>query len=449
MDTLERSLVSRHSPESTTRAIPLRHDAEQVPPEGQDAISARWSPILALSAFSFLSFLDRQLLAALAPALKSHFHLSNADYGVVVSAFAFAYMLSTPAAGWIVDRLGLRVCATAAVACWSAFSAATAFATGLPGLLASRIGLGLSESVTIPASAKANAIYLFPREMALGSALQQIGFFAGGIAAPLLVVSIAPRLGWPSVFLLAGVLGCVWIPIWLALARGRRSMQASNGLRLESIVPILQDRRMWAIAFCSVTVMTLYSLWLSWTTIFFVQHLGLTQDIANRHFAWLPPLFATLGGLVGGWLAFRKIKTDSSAIRVRLTLCWMCVPLCLITAAVPMAETPVVAAIGIGISFFACMMIATNLHVVPIDAFGKERAAFTSSILTFCFALAQTVTSPVMGAIVDRFGFASLCAVLSVLPILGLTVVTLAMREHLARPFELSGSVPADEHAVL
>jgi len=417
--------------------------------EPESKTSVRWQPIVVLSAFSFLSFLDRQLLAALAPTLKSHFHLSNADYGLVVSAFAFAYMLSTPVAGWIVDRLGLRACATAAIACWSAFSAATGLAAGLPALLLCRVGLGLSESVTIPASAKANAIFLAPREMALGSAVQQIGFFAGGIAAPLLVVAVAPRLGWTSVFLIAGILGCAWMPIWLAVSRGRRAMQPGTGTRVETIIPIVQDRRMWAIAVCSLTVMTLYSLWLNWTTIFFVQHLGLTQDVANRYFAWLPPLFATLGGLVGGWLAFRKIGAGSSAVRVRLTLCWICVPLCLVTAAVPLAVTPRIAALGIGISFFGCMMLVTNLHVMPIDVFGKERAAFTSSILTFCFALAQTVTAPIMGRIVDRFGFAALCAGLAVLPIVGLCIVTFAMREHAARPLVAAGVVPTDEHAVL
>jgi sugar phosphate permease len=225
-------------------------------------------------------------------------------------------------------------------------------------------------------------------------------------------------------------------------------MQARGGAKLEAVIPVLGDRRMWAIAVCSVSVMTLYALWLNWTTIFFVQHLGLTQDVANRYFAWLPPLFATFGGLVGGWLAFRKIGNEENAIKVRLILCWACVPLCLVTALVPVAGTPSMAALGIGVSFFACMMIVTNLHVMPIDIFGKERAAFTTSILTFCFALAQTVTAPIMGGIVDRFGFAALCGSLAVLPLFGLCVVTLAVREH-TRERRVVGAVRADEHAVL
>lgn len=412
-------------------------------------IAARWRPIVVLSAFTFLSFLDRQLLAALAPTLKSYFALSNSEYGLVVSAFAFAYMLSTPVAGWIVDRLGLRACATIATACWSAFSLATSFATGLPALLLSRTGLGLSESVTIPASAKASATYLLQKEMALGSAVQQIGLFAGGILAPLLVVALMPRFGWRSPFVLAALLGCAWVPMWLAVSKGRSAMQAGEGTKLQAVIPVVKDGRMWAIAVCSVTVMTLYSLWLNWTTIFFVQHLGLTQDAANRYFAWLPPLFATLGGLVGGWLAFQNIGNAGNAIRVRLTICWLSAPLCLVTAFVPLAAKPTIAALGIGISFFACMMLVTNLHVMPVDVFGKERAAFTSSILTFCFALAQTVTAPIMGMIVDRFGFAALCGGLALLPLVGLCVLTMGMHQYAARPRVTTAVGTTDEHAVL
>src|SRR5262245_61248977 len=81
-------------------------------------VDLRWVAIVVFSTFSFLSFLDRQLLAAVAPMLRVEFGLSNADYGTVVSAFSIAYMLVTPFAGWFVDRVGLNVGATGAMAIW-------------------------------------------------------------------------------------------------------------------------------------------------------------------------------------------------------------------------------------------------------------------------------------------------------------------------------------------
>jgi len=78
-----------------------------------------------------LSFLDRQVLAALAPALKLEFHLGNQGYGWVVAAFSLAYALAALPMGLLVDRLGLNRGASVAVGLWSAAGVATGFVGGL------------------------------------------------------------------------------------------------------------------------------------------------------------------------------------------------------------------------------------------------------------------------------------------------------------------------------
>ena len=99
----------------------------------EDAL--RWVAVGVFSLFSLLSFLDRQLLAALAPAIKAEFSLTNAEYGAIVSAFSLAYMLMTPLAGWFVDRVGLNLGAMLAVGFWSLDGYATAVAGTFLGLL--------------------------------------------------------------------------------------------------------------------------------------------------------------------------------------------------------------------------------------------------------------------------------------------------------------------------
>jgi len=70
---------------------------------------ASWLRWLVLSVFvvsTALNYLDRLLLAALAPTLKSEFHLSNTQYGGVISVFSIVYALAAPVAGWFIDRVG-------------------------------------------------------------------------------------------------------------------------------------------------------------------------------------------------------------------------------------------------------------------------------------------------------------------------------------------------------
>jgi ACS family hexuronate transporter-like MFS transporter len=263
--------------------------------------------------------------------------------------------------------------------------------------------------------------------MALGTAVQQIGLFGGGVAAPLLVAAIAPQYGWRAAFALAGALGFIWIPVWwLTSSRIRPIARPTRGDSIP-IAALLRDTRMRRIVFCSLTIMMVYSLWLNWTTILFVQQFGLTQADANRYFAWIPPIFATLGGFFGGWMALRRIDGGESPIRARMRVCWLVAPAAAVTAVVPWSESPMLAVSCIAVSFFVCMTLVTNLHVIPIDLFGPERAAFTSSMLTFAFALMQSITAPVFGAVIDRFGFGPLCVVLSVLPFGGLAIARSAL----------------------
>lgn len=97
-----------------------------------------------------LSFVDRQVLAALAPLLKDEFHLTNEGYGYIVSAFSIAYAICAPAAGLLIDRVGLNVGITAAVGLWSVAGVATSFAGGLGSLLACRAALGVAEYSQTP-----------------------------------------------------------------------------------------------------------------------------------------------------------------------------------------------------------------------------------------------------------------------------------------------------------
>src|SRR6185369_12588454 len=187
----------------------------------------RWVAIGVFLFSSTLNYLDRQLLAAVAPLLRGEFHLTNEDYGLLLTGFSVLYALAAPFAGLFIDRVGLNAGISTAVAVWSLAAMSTGFANGLGGLLASRAALGAAEAAGVPGTGKANATYLAPQELALGTAASQIGLSIGGVAAPLLVGFLAPLYGWRTVFVVCGALGFVWIPIWLFPSRRVPKRQVS------------------------------------------------------------------------------------------------------------------------------------------------------------------------------------------------------------------------------
>src|SRR6202043_2952378 len=117
-----------------------------------------------------------------------------------------------PAAGWFLDWIGLETGIVCAVAMWSSAAALCGLTRSFGQLAGARAFLGVWESAGFPAAGKLNAIYLEPKNRAMGAAMGQVGIAIAGVAAPLLVAAFA---GWRTSFFVCAALGFVWIPIWL------------------------------------------------------------------------------------------------------------------------------------------------------------------------------------------------------------------------------------------
>ena len=368
-----------------------------------------------------LSFVDRQVLAALAPFLKDRFHLTNEGYGLIVSAFSLAYALVSPAAGLLIDRIGLTTGAAIAVGLWSVAGVATGLVGGLGGLLTCRALLGAAESGGIPATAKGFALYLEPKERAMGTALNQVGITIGMMIAPLLVGGLAVAWGWRAAFVATGLAGFAWVPLWLLTTRHIPTREPAG--RATSAPALWRDWRLWALAAANILMMTVYSLWMNWTTVFLVSAHGLDPAAANRRFAWVPPVFASLGGLAGGWLSMRWASRGVGLYSARLRACAVGAVLLTSTALVPVVRGALPATALISLSFFAAVAMSANIYAMPLDLFGSGRAAFAVSVLTASYGLMQTVVSPLFGRSIDAYGFGPVCGVCGVLPLLALALL--------------------------
>jgi len=399
------------------------------PAEADDARSRyRWLVVGVLVLSTALSFVDRQVLAALAPMLMEQFNLSHYGYGWIVSAFSLAYAVFAPVAGLLVDRVGLTVGISTAVTLWSMAGVATGFAGGFGSLLACRAALGAAESAGIPATAKGFALYLKPHERAMGTALNQVGITLGMMAAPLLVGWLAVSYGWRAAFVATGVAGLAWIPLWLLTVR-RVPVPAATGSRAGAAT-LARDWRLWALAAANVLMMTVYSLWMNWTTVFLVSVHGLTMAEANLQFAWIPTVFASLGGLSGGWLSMRWARAGAGLYAARLRVCVIAAVALTTTALVPFVPGAALATALISVSFFMAVAMSVNIYAMPLDLFGARRAAFAVSVLTASYGLMQTLVSPLIGWLIDRFGFGPWCSVFGMLPLLSLVLLAIVGRSR-------------------
>jgi len=372
----------------------------------------RWVAVGVFVLSSSLNFLDRNLLAALAPAIEREFHTDDQGYGFLVAAFSLAYALSSPLAGYLLDRFGLNRVTQVLVGWWSAASILTGLARNFAGLAACRIGLGIGESGGIPAVAKMGALHLPPEERALGSALGQVGITLGAIAAPSLGVWMAVRHGWRSPFFVTGCLGFLWLPLWALTSRRIRPEFRDP---VTSAPPSL-DRRLAILVAANVMWMGIYSLWTNWTTLYLqrVHHLTLRQ---TARYAWIPPLASNLGGFWGGWLALRWIGRGMPAISARIRVILFSALGGLFTLLVPFAPGPGWAIAAISLSFCWTLAGSVNVYTLPIDLYGAERAGVAISALVFAYGLLQTVISPAIGKLVMTAGYGPVCWMVALPPL--------------------------------
>ncbi len=389
-------------------------------------IPLQWVAIAVFVLSSSLNYLDRQILAAVAPTLKAEFFLTDRDYGFLLLAFSVAYAIAAPVGGLFIDRAGLDLGISIAVAAWSTAGLCTGLVQSFGGLAATRAALGAAEAAAIPGTGKANGTYLRPHELALGGALNQVGLSIGGVAAPLLVAWLGGPDRWRRVFVIAALLGFAWIPLWLLTSRLVPRLKDPHTGQRASSGDLLLDRRFWALVIANILYMTLYTLWTNWTTLYFVEAHGLSERQANRQFAWIPPIFATLGGFAGAALAFRWIRNVMQVFNARMRVCTWSAVLLLATAAAPVMPNAAWSAVAISFSYFCVTAMSTNVYVMPIDFFGAAHAAFGVAALTMAYGLMQAFVSPLIGVMIHRFGFAGVCAAFSVLPLAAVGVLRAA-----------------------
>jgi len=136
---------------------------------------------------SFISYLDRNTLAVLAPTILKETRLTNQQYGFIISAFSIAYMLGNPVWGYILDRIGLRRGMTVSVFLWTIASTLHAFVSGMFGFAAARSVLGFGEGATFPGGLRTVSETLTPEKRSRGIAVSYSGGSLGAILTPLIV----------------------------------------------------------------------------------------------------------------------------------------------------------------------------------------------------------------------------------------------------------------------
>ena len=169
---------------------------------------AAWGLLLFLTALNVLNFVDRMLIASLAPLLIADLGLTRAQIGLLAGfGFVFFYTLVGLFLGIAADRYRRFPLIAAGVVLWSAMTALSGWARSFAQLAIPRIFVGIGEATLTPAALSMLGDAFPVRRLGLAIGVYYAGIPLGMALALISSSLIAPRFGWRVSFWVLGAIG--------------------------------------------------------------------------------------------------------------------------------------------------------------------------------------------------------------------------------------------------
>ncbi len=344
-----------------------------------------------------------------------HFHLSNTQFGWVLSAFVLAYALFEIPAGLMGDRLGQRKMMLRIVICWSVFTALTGAVNGLTSLIAVRFLFGMGEAGAYPNSCGVISRWMPRSETSRGMSWLGMGAPTGAALAPLIVVPIASAYGWRAPFFVNGMLGLIWVLIcWWWFRNHPGEMKGISNEERELIEknrnyqkherafawrPVLQNPMLWMLFLSYFCV--------QWANYFFVAWMP-TYLQSGKHFSEQQMKSATslvfsagiLAAFLFGIISDRLIRFKGNSYTRKLvaTVCFGVMALAVFLSIRAQDHIPII--ISFFVASFCLVTIVLTCFSTCVDI-GGDRVCTITGLMNFCGQSGSFLMSIFFGRTVD------------------------------------------------
>uniref|UniRef100_T1J429 Major facilitator superfamily (MFS) profile domain-containing protein n=1 Tax=Strigamia maritima TaxID=126957 RepID=T1J429_STRMM len=173
------------------------------------------SRIVALcSAANFINAADRVLMPIAIVQMSEEFSWTLHGQGWILSSFAFGYLTSQIIGASAASKIGGKSVLTSAVFLWSLSTLLTPLvASSVYLLVLSRVLLGLGEGLGLP-----TIFHIFAHTVPVEERSRAFGYLvAFGSIGQTVTAVICPHLPWQVSFYSFGVLGIIWVFVWLTM----------------------------------------------------------------------------------------------------------------------------------------------------------------------------------------------------------------------------------------
>jgi MFS family permease len=283
----------------------------------QHDLGRAWIIVAMAVIFMMINFADKAVLGLAAGPIMKELHLTNTQFGEIGSAFFMLFSISAALVGFIVNRASTRFVLAAMAFIWAATLMPMLGVVSLSALVASRVVLGAGEGPAFPVAL--HAVYKwFPDEKrAWPTSLISIGAALGvGLATPLLTWIIL-TWDWHVAFGFLGVIGFVWVAVWLAVGRegpldANQTEAGAAGLEHVPYWSLLTSRTFIGVELAGFSAYWALALAVVWLPSFLIKASGYTPTTMSWILT-LPPLLQVVLSPTVGFVSQRLLARGVSS----------------------------------------------------------------------------------------------------------------------------------------
>jgi MFS transporter, ACS family, hexuronate transporter len=361
----------------------------------------RWWIIGLIGLATIINYIDRSAINIMWPYIYKDFGIADADnksaLALITTFFMVAYALGQTFTGKMMDAIGTRIGFVVSIVGWSISIALHAVAKAITSFSIFRFFLGFFEAGNWPGATKNNAEWFPAKERAIAQGIFGAGASLGSVVAAPFIAILYLSIGWQGTFAGIAVLGIIWILPWLIINKNTpdkhpwitekerahilQSHTPASKVIIETKVyswkELLRFRNTWGIITSRFFIDPVWWLFVTWLPTFLKEQFSFDIKQVGA-FAWVPYLFAAIGGLAGGFFSSYLVKKNiappkarKAAITIGSVL--MLVSLALIAFYLEHLKEHIPVAIAlISTTLFGFQFLINNLQTLPADYFNGK-----------------------------------------------------------------------------
>lgn len=387
-------------------------------PDRKTSTNVRWRIVIWLCVCALINNIDRINLSIAAPAMMEELNLSNAQIGLLGSAFAWFYALSQLPSGWLIDRFGAKKVLTLAIGWWSLATVFMGFAQGFVILIILRALLGMGEAPSLPSTAKIVASWFPKKERGLANATWDAALKMGPALFTTVLIAIVSIWGWRWLFFISGGLGLIFTLFFGFFYKNpeqhsKLSKEEYEYIKSDSIESSTEKnekiswrklftiRSMWGMMlgyFCNIWV---YQIFLTFMPLY-IMKIHKIEFSKLGLYASIPWIGAMLGDIISGLVSKKLVDKGMGAIKAKKVVIISAALLQALVVALLPFTTNIVFTVTL-MSFALAFNGAVVCHAWSLasDLAPSEMVASVTSVQNFGGFLGGAISPIVAGLLID------------------------------------------------